>query len=174
MALPDRWLEDELTPAEITGQIVADGASADKYGVHSWSAENLLTQRMLGDPLGPTNNDLTETKKFATYYVQNYAEVRSRITGLGFRSIHPDDPRAPAVWALLANVEISDEIVLKTIHPGGGGFEDEAFFVEGISYEVRPLGPWHKAGVGLQPPIADVTLSLDVTPRAYYTSDPFS
>lgn len=163
MALPDRWLEPPLTAAQIMGQIVSDATSITKYGVHSWSAENLLTQRQLGTVLSATNNDLTETKKFADYYLANYKTPRSRITGLGFRSILPDDPRGPATWALLTGVEISDVVELGTIHPGGGGFEDEPFFVEGISYDVQPLNGDY----------ADVTLSLDVSPQAYYDVDPF-
>jgi hypothetical protein len=166
MALPDRNGETALTPAEIFGQIVSDAggptSSAAKYGIHSWSAENLLTARQLGTVLGPTNNDLTETKKFATYYIDNYKLPQSRVTQLGFRSIHPDDSRGPATWHLLTGVEISDVIALKTEHPGGGGF-DEDFFVEGISYEVRPLTPDY----------ADVTLGLDISARAHYDNDPF-
>ena len=161
MALPDRNGETALTADEIFDQIVSDPSIAD-YGVHSWSAENLLTQRKLGTVLGPTNNDLTETKKFANYYVENYRLPASRVTQLGFRSIHPDDPRGPATWRLLCGVEVSDVIALLTEHPGGGGF-DQDFFVEGITYEVRPLNPDY----------ADVTLSLDISARSYYDENPF-
>jgi hypothetical protein len=163
MALPDRNGQAELTPAEMEAQIAFDAASIDDYGVHSWSAENLLTARLLGVEESETNNDLTETRKFADHYLANYADPRSRITQLGFRSIHPDDSRGPATWRLLTGVEVSDVIALKTEHPGGGGF-DEDFFVEGISYEVRPLTPDY----------ADVTLNVDVSARAYYDSGPLA
>jgi hypothetical protein len=162
MALPDRNGEKALTAAEIEGQIEAHPTSIEKYGVHSWSAENLLTARQLGTVISPTNNDLTETKKFADYYLANYAVPQSRITQLGFRSISPDDSRGPATWRLLTGVEVSDVVTLKTDHPGGGGF-DQDFFVEGITYEVRPLRPEY----------ADVTLSLDVSARSHYADDPF-
>jgi hypothetical protein len=168
MALPDRNGEADLTPAQIFAQVVVDttpGAdnSITKYGVHSWSAENLLTWYKLGEAgESPTNNDLTETKKFASYYVENYRLPQSRVTQLGFRSIRPDDPRGPATWRLLTGVEVSDVLHLKTAHPGGGGF-DQDFFVEGVTYEVRPLTPDY----------ADVTLSLDISARAHYDHDPF-
>jgi hypothetical protein len=177
MALPDRNGEKQLTGAEIIGQIVADdgpGQSIDKYGVRSWSAENLLTAYKLGEAgESPTNNDLTETKKFAHYYVDNYKMPATRVTQLGLRSIHPDDSRGPATWRLLCGVEISDEIRLKTSHPGGG-FEDDKFYVEGISYDVNPLtGPWRGSDEEMHAGYADVTLTLDVSPRSRYSEDPF-
>lgn len=163
MALPDRWLETALTPAEIYLQTSTHPDSIDTYGVRSWSAENLLTARQLGTPLSVTNDDLTETRKFAEYYVENFHNPTTQISSLGFRSIRPDDPRGPAVWALLAGVEISDIVQVRTVHPGGHGFADEEFFVEGISYDVQPLNGDY----------ADVTLSLDVSPQAHYETDPF-
>jgi len=163
MALPDRNGEPALTADEIQGQIVSDSTSIAKFGVHSWSAENLLTARHLGTVLSPTNNDLTETRKFADYYVQNYAETQSRITQLGFRSIAPEDDRGPATWGLLTGVEVSDLVRLFTGYPGGTGFTDEEFYVEGITYDVRPLRPEY----------ADITLTLDVSPASRYEHDPF-
>lgn len=160
MALPDRNGETPLTPAEIEGQIVFDAPSIAQYGIHSWSAENLLTRGHITND----TNDLEETHLFAEYYLANYADPQSRITSLGFRSIHPDDSRGPATWRLLTGVEVSDLVRVKTAHAGGGGFDDEEFYVEGITYEVRPLTPDY----------ADVTLTLDVSPQAHYVVDPFN
>jgi len=175
MALPDRnpariidpgppeVPEPALTAAEIIGNIVSDATSRTAYGVHSWSAENLLTW---GHKTSGTD-DLEETKLFADYYLENYKQPVTRITQLGFRSIRPDDFRGPATWDLLTGVDISDAILVFVNYPGGDGFENEEFFIEGITYDVQPL-----LGENADPHYADVTLSLDVSPSAFYTIAP--
>ena len=93
----------------------------------------------------------------------NFADPQTRVSQVVFRSIRPDDPRAPWVWRVLCEVEINDIIRLTVDHPGGGGFAAEDFFVEGITYEVGPLNDEYD----------NVTLTLDVTPRANYNTNPF-
>lgn len=149
-----------IASADIAGQLSQDLTSQGIYGIRSWSAENLFTDYGLNDSL--LAND--ETKLFADYYVDNYAEPRNRINQLTFKSMHPDDPRAAANWDLICGVEISDLIDVTVTHPGGGGFNAEPFFVEGIHYEVHP-GP---------PEYHFVTLTLDVSPQAYFTTSPFT
>ena len=160
---PPEVPEPALTAAEIIGNIVSDATSRTAYGVHSWSAENLLTW---GHKTSGTD-DLEETKLFADYYLENYKQPVTRITQLGFRSIRPDDFRGPATWDLLTGVDISDAILVFVNYPGGDGFENEEFFIEGITYDVQPL-----LGENADPHYADVTLSLDVSPSAFYTIAP--
>ncbi len=143
-----------------------DLTSIGIYGVRGESYENLLT--LNGDASSPPHTPvipttaLEETYKFAEYYVQNYASPRTRATSVTFRSHEITHPNAEALWALICGVEISDIVTLTTTHPGGGGFNED-FFVEGISYDVAPL----------RPDLHDVTLTLDLSPTAYYTNDPF-
>ena len=146
-----------IADAGIVDQIVADEASMDTYGVRSISFENLLTD---GGPGGTTPK--VETKKFATYYVSNYATPRVRVNRITIKRLPPGHANAARVWALMCNVDISDRIRLFTTHMGGGGF-DEDFYVEGLHYRAQPLSPDYD----------DVTLTLDVSPTSYYDSNPF-
>jgi hypothetical protein len=136
------------------GQASKDDASLGKYGYRSWSALNLNTLR----GLAPETTALEETKKFADYYVANYAAPRDRVTDIAFRSMRPDDSRAAANWELLSLVDVSDLVQVTVASPGGGGFDAAEFFVEGVHEQVGPLVPGYD----------DVTLSLDLSPRAYF------
>jgi hypothetical protein len=71
----------------------------------------------------------------------------------------PAQPHAAATWNLLSLIEIGDQVSLTVGSPGGGGFTDEGFFVEGIHEQVQPLGADYD----------DVTLTLDLSPQAYFT-----
>lgn len=159
LALPQPPLEG-FTEAQITGNIVTDSSSITAYGLRTWSAENLLT--LAGTTTG--NNALQETQLFSEYYVANYKDPTNRVNQITFRSIHPDDPRSAATWNVLCRVELGDIIRLTVTHPGGGGFSEEDFFVDGINYTVGPADP---------DVVPDVTLTVDVTPRALYNTNPF-
>ena len=127
------------------------------YGIRSWSAESLLTLRGWsgGAPvLGSLT--LTEIARFGAYYVANYHDPKNRVTLCGFRTMHPDAPHAAATWALLSQIEIADLIDLTVATPGGGF--DESFFVEGVHETVTPLTPEYD----------NVTLTLDLSPQAYF------
>lgn len=139
------------------GQVVKDASSIATYGTRSISFENLLTY---GGYLGGTTA-LVETKKFATYYVNNYKTPRARINRITFKRLPPSHANAGKVWAILCGVDISDIIRLKTTHQGGGF--DEDFYVEGLHYSCQPLSNTYD----------DVTLTLDVSPASYYSSNPF-
>lgn len=147
----------DIEEADIAGQFVADIASVTKYGARSISFDSLQTD---GHADGSTT-DLVETRKFATYYVENGRTPRNRIDKIVFRP-PPSEARSPAQWALICGVDISDIVHVKTTHPGGGGF-DEDFFVEGVSYEIVPMTATHP----------EVTLTLEVSPAAYYETSPF-
>jgi len=148
-----------IRDSEIEGQNVADATSIDTYGVRSLSFENLLTLRGKDDGLGA--ND--ETKLFSTYYVDNLKDPQNRITQMSFRPLQPSHPNAAALWSLMCEVEIGDLITVTTSHPGGGGFDDD-FFVEGIHYTAEPMNDEYP----------DITLTLDVSPRAFFDTDPFT
>jgi hypothetical protein len=141
------------------GQHVYDTASIAEYGYRSWSAQNLTTKRGLVD----SSTDLEETARFSFYYVQNYAYPQNRITTITFRSLPPGDPRAAHLWALLSQVDIADKVTVTVGSPGGGGFDTAQFYVEGIHEQVNPLNPVYD----------DITLSLDLSPVEYFTTNPF-
>lgn len=145
-----------IADSAINNQRVENAASITAYGSHSISFDNLLTQYDYFD--AATAN--AATKKFATYYVNNYKDPRNRVNRVTFKRLDPTHPNAARVWQILCNVDISDIIRLKTTHQGGGF--DEDFYVEGLHYSVRPLSPT----------MDDVTLTLDVSPRAYYNTNP--
>jgi hypothetical protein len=134
-------------------------ASQALYGIRSWSAESLLTLRgWSGGGLVLGTLTLTEIARFTAYYVANYHDPKNRVTLCGFRTMHPDAPHAAATWALLSQIEIADLIDLTVAAPGGGGFTAESFFVEGVHETVSPLTPDYD----------NVTLTLDLSPQAYF------
>lgn len=152
-------MPQDIKESDMANQVVKNDASISAYGYRTISFENLLT--LVDHTDGSTAN--AATKKFATYYVNNYKDPRVRVRGLTFRSVDPGNGYASKVWALLVGVDISDLIDLMTTHNGGGngGFAD-FFYVEGIHYTVRPKSDTH----------LDVTLTLDVSSQGYYSSEP--
>jgi len=148
-----------IADADVPGQVVTDAVSIAKYGIRAWSAQNLLTKVGVLD----SADELVETKRFATYYVQNYMAPRNRITAIQFRSMAPGQVGAAANWKLLSQVDISDLVDVTVTGSGGGGFTAEPFFVEGVHEQVQPLNAVYD----------DVTLTLDLSPQAYWTSNPF-
>lgn len=148
---------------DVAGQLVQDDASIGLRGVRSWSRQNLLTKTGLLDD----SDSLIETKRFAEYIIDNYAQPRERITQISFRPLYDLDDRAPRLWRFLSQVDIADRVDVTIASPGGGGFNEEPFFVEGIHEEV--VGKV----AGSTDILDDVTLSLDLSPMAYFTSNPF-
>ena len=146
-----------IVDADIPGQLVEDASSKTTFGTRSISFENLLT---LNDHFGAADAN-EATLKFANYYVSNYAQPRTRVNKITFKRVGPTDPYAARLWTLMTQVDISDIIRLKTTHQAGGF--DEDFFVEGLHMSAGPLSPDYD----------DVTLTLDVSPRAYYDTNPF-
>lgn len=146
-----------IADTAIEGQRVEDATSITAYGSHSVSFDNLLTLKDHFD--GALAN--AATKKFATYYVSNYKDPRNRVRTITFKRLPPSHPNAAQVWALMCGVDISDIIRLKTTHQAGGGF-DEDFYVEGLHYVATARGGQ----------ITDVELTLDVSPRAYFNTNP--
>jgi hypothetical protein len=146
--------------SDIPGQISTDPASISAYGYRSWSARDLITLEgtTTGLEAGP------ECRLFADFYTANYALPRTRVEALTFKSLHPDDDRAAATWALICGVDISDRITLSHDYPGSLIPYFESMFVEGSEMTIRPLNPTYDM----------VELSVNVSPAAYYTTDVFS
>jgi hypothetical protein len=154
-----------LTAAQIHGQLVKSDASIGRYGIRSWDAQDLLTKKgLLSDP---DSSDLAETRLFAQYIVDNYSAPQNRVTVIGFRTMQPASAGAGKLWDLLSRVDIGDGVDVTVASPGGGGFDattsEAKFFVEGVHEEARPLTPGYD----------DVTLRLDLSPRAYFVLNPF-
>lgn len=143
-----------ISPLDVAGQTFTDPTSLGIYGFCSWSADGLLTAGGLDDDLGA--ND--ECALFAQYWIANLATPRERVSVISFFSMNPEDLRAAATWALLVGAEISDALALTVGAPGGGGFNAEPWFIEGVHYDIKPLNPT----------MAFVTLSLDLSPQAYF------
>jgi hypothetical protein len=146
-----------IADSAIAGQRYENASSIATYGSRSISFDNLLTRE--GYLTG--NNANVETKLYGKYYVDNYSTPRNRVNKITFKRVGPQDAYAPRLWALMCGVDISDIIRLKTTHLGGGF--DEDFYVEGLHYTASPLSDQY----------VDVELTLDVSPRAYYDSNPF-
>lgn len=148
-----------IADADVAGQLVKDTTSIGLYGIRSWSAQNLLTKTGLLD--GSTAN--VETKRFATYYVDNYKTPRNRITSLGLRSMRPGQSGATKTWELLSKIDVADAVEVTVGSPGGGGFSSVPYFVEGVHEISQPLNALYD----------DVTLTLDLSPRAHFDTNPF-
>ncbi len=153
--------DDNQVPADENDWVRTDHhASQSKYGIRSWSAENLLVIRA-HDGANPIlgSSSLAELARFTNYYVANYHKPHNRVTVCGFASMRPEQPHAAATWALLSGIEIADLVDITVGSPGGGGFDGESFFVEGIHETVSPLNPDYDL----------VRLTLDLSPQSYFT-----
>lgn len=140
---------------DIAGQVSNNTGSIATYGTRTWSAENLIT--LHGDETG-TPDALTETAKFSQYYPANYGSPRNRISQVTFRPLDPSSAMGLTTWTLMCDVEIGDTITVTVTHPGGGGFNEEPFFVEGIHYDARPMNATNP----------EVTVTLDLSPQGYF------
>jgi PKD repeat protein len=138
--------------------LVTDEPSRAAYGLQSLTFDNLQTI----EDIATGEGSLAAVKKFATYYVENSKDPHVRISRIVFKSRRPGADHGSPLWAFLNNVEISDLLTVKTAHGGGGGFFRE-FFVEGLHYTCRPGAP----------NVPVVELSLDVSPREHWTTNPF-
>jgi hypothetical protein len=156
LALP--YGVDEL---DVPGNFVEDSTSISFYGFRGLSFPDLLTYKGHTD-LSSNVSAVDETKKFATYYVDNYATPKTRVTLLTFRPRGTSSTNARALWDLICGVEIGDLIHVKTSHTGGGGFDTD-YFIEGVRYEAVPMNAT----------FPEITLSCDLSPRSYFNSNPF-
>lgn len=157
---------ENILPGDVPNQVVVaddSGASIEKFGNRVYDAENLITAGGSHDG----KNAIDETQLFGNFFAQNFHDAQTRITQLVIRWVPVGAPNDAAQWAFLCGVEIGDMVNVTTTHPGGGGFSAEPYFVEGISYSAAPSGHGD---------LADVTLTLDLSPEAYFNPEdnPFS
>lgn len=146
----------DIADADMAGQYVKDDTSIGLRGYCSWSRENVL----LDSGILTGNTGAEECRLFGQFYVANYAEPRNRPSALTVKTVRPDDARAGRVWDFLTNVDIADTVTLTIGHAGGGGFNEEPFYVEGVKETAEPLTGAY----------ANVTVSIDVSPAAYFTN----
>lgn len=144
--------------AKMPGQVVVDATSIGKYGIHSWSAPDLIV--LAGTTTG--NDKWAETRLYGAFYVANFATPLTRIQTLTLTGMRPEDPRAAATWGLICGADISDVVALTASYPGGTGIADD-FYLEGLTLTITPLNP----------EFDHVELSLNVSPAAYYTDNVF-
>jgi len=152
-----------IAPADTGAQMASDSTSISTYGVRSTSFPDLITAA--GDETSPLDAK-DETKLYGTYMVDNYKTPHDRPGTITVQSLPPADALAAAIWALLKDIELSDLATLKTIHPGGGGFDNVDFFVEKITEHHVP----RRGEEGGD----QITMQLEVSPRAYYDTNPFT
>jgi hypothetical protein len=157
-----RGIKDE----KVNGQFVQNAGSIASYGIRPWTAQELLTKWGATDAL----NANAETRKFADYYVTNYAAPTDRPSAIGFRSMHPSAVGAAANWDLLCRCDISDRVTVTARGAGGAGMVAVPFFIEGIHEESRPLQP---VSPGVPYGLDDVTMTLDLSPGGFYSANPF-
>ena len=134
-----------------------DATSITAYGYRGNEAPDLIIKENFNN----SNTGADECELFGDFYVTNYAEVRKAVQRTVFKSLHPDDARAAAIWDLMCRADISDVIEL-TIDEAE--LADEAFFIDGIAVECRPLGPDFDL----------VTVTPNLTPASYYGTDVFN
>ncbi len=134
-------------------QLFTDQASVDKWGPHSWSAENLIILRHNANG----NTGAEECQLFAAYIINNYAQPVPRVTKITLRSLLDRDARASATWAMMMGAEIGDIVELDTDWIGG------THFIEGITASAEELDG----------DIPNATVSYDLSPAAHWTVDPF-
>lgn len=151
-------LPKDVDETDVPGNRVDDSTSQAAYGTNSVSFPDLL---VLSGPAGSTA--VQQTLKYGQYYVDNYKDPRVRITSLSFTTRLASEPFGPGHWAFLCGVDIGDVLTVTTHHfDGSMGFAED-YFVERIEMQVEPARPEYDL----------ITLTLDVSPRAFYDVNPF-
>ncbi len=164
----------QATPLDVTDAALASGtlivrdlSSIGTFGFRTWYRENLLTEAGNLDSTGST----AATKQFAQYYVDNYSQPQNRVTRLAFQSVSPTaSPAAGATWALLCRADIADQVDI-TMRGAAGtvpGFNAAPYYIEGIHEQVNGRIPVSGGSA-----YDVVTMALDVSPVAYFDTNPF-
>lgn len=150
-----------IPTSKISAQAVHDPTSVSQYGVRTggMSLENLKMSD--GDD---GNNYIQEAKSFGEAIVGNYKQPVTRVPQMSFKTPVGDTTFRTNIWALLCGIELSDLVTVHSQHPGGGGFGGVDHYVEKIHYDISAL----------QGDEAMITLTLDLSPRAYYSFTPSS
>lgn len=162
------WPEG-IAQSDIAAQLAVSPSSIAEFGNRLQTLANLQTDGSSGSATPPSLTPEQECYLFSWYYAANYNQPVQRISKLEFTTQDPTTTEGAALWAFMCGVEIGDILTVYTSNPGGGGFGKQndgfamdQFFVEGIHYTADPL----QAG------FAAVTMNLDVSPRAWFTTFP--
>ena len=145
--------------SDLADYIATHEGSRTQHGTRTWTAPNL--QIAEETTIGLTAKQYCQL--LANYIVDNYHAPFPRIPNLTIGTEHPAGTFGAATWEMLSEASISDRVLVTIGHPGGGGFGDEPYFIEGRSIDIRPGPPAH--------PIIKAT--FDLTPGAFYADNPF-
>ena len=140
----------------ISNLIWEDTSSISTYGRRGWTAPDLLTLRNFNNG----NTGVDEAILYAKHYYLNYSVPRKNIQRLKVTSLHPGDSYAASNWAFVTGIDISD---LVTVNMGDATINED-FFVEGVDISARPATDTYDY----------VEIVPNLTPKAFYTTDPFS
>ncbi len=150
-----------IAEPDIPGQVYRDATSVTAYGLHSWSAPDLVINAgtTSGDypPVSLLSSANHQCFLFSKFFVKNQKDPGNRIKALTIKMLDPGDPRAAATWGVLCGADISDIINLTVGYPGGTGIDDVDYYVEGVTMRIRPLNPTYD----------HVELDLDVSPAEW-------
>jgi hypothetical protein len=149
----------EFDQADIPTMVKTDATSIAAYGYRGQEAASLIIKENINN----ANTGRDECELFGEYFVSNYNVPHKNIERITFKTLDPDDPlsRDTAGWALMTRVDVSDFVHLYIDEAGLSGDE---FIVEGVSGECR-VGP---------PEYDMVTVTLNLSPAAYYLDDVFN
>ena len=147
----------------VTDQLRTNALSVLKYGPRVLSIPDLYTAGSPASTSNPFLNPPGLTAKqgcllYADYFVSNLATPQPHISTLKFQTVAPGTTQGNQWWKMVCGVEIGDVIVLYVTDPGGGGFQAEQFFVEGIHYTITIGGPYPQ-----------IAMTLDVSPRSWFS-----
>lgn len=146
----------EFDRAGIAALLKTDATSITAYGYRGKDAPDLIIK----DNFNNANTGADECGLFGEFYVTNYALPRKAIQRVTFKSMWPSDARAAATFALMCGVDIADAINLTVDE---AGLADEAYFVDGVSVQCRPLNEQFDM----------ITVTPNLTPASYYGTDVF-
>jgi hypothetical protein len=148
----------EFDREQIASLVRTDATSISEHGYRApIDAPDLIIKENFNNG----NTGAEECGLFGDFYMANYADVRKAIQRVVFKSHRPGDARAAATWDLMCRADISDAIQLTVDE---AGLADEAFFIDGIAIECRPLNPEFDL----------VTMTPNLTPASYYETDVFN
>lgn len=150
--------------SDLADYIYTDETSRTEHGTRTWTAPNL--QIAEETTIGLTAKEYCQY--IAEYIVENYKDPIPGIPQLTVGTEHPTaDVFGAATWEFICESNISDVVGVTIGHPGGGGFSDEEYYIEGFSAELRP-GPG-----SLDNAFPIMKYTCDLTPVSRWANNPF-
>lgn len=124
-----------LDETKIPAQLSTDVTSIGQHGIHGRSDTGLILKghKTIGD------DGWEQCKKFSDFWIAYYAQPLDRVERILFKSVEPSDDRAESTWGLLTGVSISDTVDVTIGYPGGVGFVENRYYVEGRRMTIEPL-----------------------------------